>query len=58
MSTSTKIRGRQNGPTRAEVAAAYERLRIAAISGSVQANAALIALAERRLLLSTEVFVA
>lgn len=48
---STKTRGHQTKPTRAEINAAYERLRIAANSGSVQANAALIALAERRPLL-------
>jgi hypothetical protein len=48
---STKTRGHQTKPTRAEIAAAYERLRNAANSGSVEANAALIALAERRPLL-------
>lgn len=58
MSSSIKIRGRQAGPTRAEVAAAYERLRAAANSGNVQANAALIALAEHRPLLPIEVLVA
>lgn len=51
MTASTKTRGRQAKPTRAEVAAAYERLRTAANSGSVQASAALIALAEGRPLL-------
>jgi hypothetical protein len=58
MSSSTKTRGHQTKPTRAEIIAAYERLRIAANSGSVQANAALIALAERRPLLPMEVLVA
>jgi len=58
MSATTKIRGHQTKPTRAEISAAYERLRIAASSGSVQANAALIALAERRDLLPMEVLVA
>lgn len=58
MSSSTKSRGHQTKPTRAEITAAYERLRIAANSGSVQANAALIALAERRPLLPMEVLVA
>lgn len=41
----TKTRGRQHKPTRSEVAAAWDRLRAAASSGSVSANAALIALA-------------
>lgn len=58
MSASSKFRGHQTKPTRAEVAAAYERLRIAANSGNVQASAALIALAERRPLLPIEVLVA
>lgn len=58
MSANTKFRGHQTKPTRAEVAAAYERLRIAANSGSVQANAALIALAERRTTLPIEILVA
>lgn len=47
MSTTTKTRGRQHKPTRNEVAAAWDRLRAAASAGNVQANAALIALAER-----------
>lgn len=55
---STKTRGHQTKPTRAEISAAYERLRLAANSGSVQANAVLIALAERRPLLPMEGLVA
>lgn len=55
---STKTRGHQTKPTRAEITAAYERLRIAANSGNVQASAALIALAEHRPLLPIEVLVA
>lgn len=48
MSTAMKTRGRQAKPTRVEVAAAWNRLRAAAEAGSVQASAALIALAEGR----------
>ena len=48
MSTAIKPRGRQAKPTRVEVAAAWNRLRAAAEAGSVQASAALIALAEGR----------
>ncbi len=55
---SNKTRGHQTKPTRAEISAAYERLRLAANSGSVQANAVLIALAERRPLLPMEDLVA
>jgi hypothetical protein len=46
MSTSTKLRGQQAKPTRAEVKAAWGRLRNAANQGCVQANALLIALVE------------
>ncbi|AZE37701.1 MULTISPECIES: hypothetical protein [Pseudomonas] len=48
MSTTTKPRGHQAKPTRAEVKAAWGRLREAAEQGSVQASALLIALAENR----------
>ena len=48
MSTAIKPRGRQAKPTRVEVAAAWNRLRAAAEAGSVQASAALIALAENK----------
>lgn len=47
MTTTTKTRGRQNKPTRTEVAAYWHRLRSAADQGNVQACAALIALAEK-----------
>lgn len=46
--TAAKTRGRQNKPTRSELAACWHRLRAAATAGDVQANAALIALAENR----------
>ena len=46
--TTIKTRGRHARPTRAEVAAAWSRIRAAADAGSVQASAALIALAEGR----------
>ena len=46
MSTPTKLRGHQAKPTRAEVKAAWGRLRNAADQGNVQANALLIALVE------------
>lgn len=46
--TTIKTRGRQARPTRAEVAAAWSRIRAAADAGSVQASAALIALSEGR----------
>ena len=49
MTATTKtLRGRQNKPTRAELAACWHRLRDAATAGDVQANAALIALSENR----------
>lgn len=40
-----KVRGRQYRPTRAEIRAAWDRLRTAADRGDIQASAALIALA-------------
>lgn len=40
-------RGKQAKPTRDEVRAAWDRLRVAAATGNVSANAALIALAEK-----------
>lgn len=46
-----KRRGRSRVVTRREVAAAWERLRDAAAAGDIQANAALIALAENAPLL-------
>ena len=59
MLTATKHRGHQAKPTRAEVKAAWARLRTAAGQGSVQANALLIALAENRpLIATTETFTA
>lgn len=45
---SQQTRGKQAKPTRAEVRAAWDRLRAAAAAGNVAANAALIALAENR----------
>jgi hypothetical protein len=53
MSTTTKPRGHPAKPTRAEVKAAWGRLRTAADQGSVQANALLIALVENRPLIAT-----
>ena len=53
MSTTTKLRGHQAKPTRAEVKAAWGRLRTAADQGSVQASALLIALVENRPLIAT-----
>lgn len=53
MSTTIKPRGHQAKPTRAEVKAAWERLRTAADQGSVQASALLIALVENRPLIAT-----
>ncbi|OPB16096.1 hypothetical protein BFW91_05555 [Pseudomonas fluorescens] len=52
MSTTTKPRGHQAKPTRAEVKAAWGRLRTAADQGSVQASALLIALVENRPLIA------
>ncbi|WP_457787191.1 hypothetical protein [Pseudomonas sp. PL-6] len=46
-------RGRQNRPTRGEVAAAWERLRAAADQGDIQAAALLVALAENKPLFGT-----
>lgn len=48
MSTISKPRGHQVKPTRAEVQAAWSRLRLAADQGSVQASALLIALTENK----------
>jgi hypothetical protein len=48
MSTTTKPRGHQAKPTRAEVKAAWGRLRSAAEQGNVQASALLIALTENK----------
>ncbi|MDB5984764.1 MAG: hypothetical protein JWQ69_5779 [Pseudomonas sp.] len=48
MSATTKPRGPQAKPTRAELNAAWYRLRAAADQGSVQASALLIALVENR----------
>lgn len=53
MSTTIKPRGHQAKPTRAEVKAAWGRLRAAADQGSVQASALLIALVENRPLIAT-----
>ncbi len=44
MTSITRTRGQQRKPTRAELDAAWERLRAAAKSGDTLANAALIAL--------------
>lgn len=52
MPTDTKPRGPQARPTRAEVSAAWGRLRNAAEQGSIQASALLIALAENKPVLS------
>ncbi|MBJ2210333.1 hypothetical protein JFT33_27490 [Pseudomonas carnis] len=46
--SSNKPRGPQAKPTRAEINAAWSRLRSAAEQGSVQASALLIALVENR----------
>lgn len=48
MSPTSKPRGHQSKPTRAEVKAAWSRLRSAADQGNVQASALLIALTENR----------
>lgn len=49
-----KQRGPQTKPTRAEITAAWARLRAAAKTGSVEASALLIALAENRPVISVE----
>jgi len=55
MQTETQpLRGPQKKPTRAEISAAWWRLRNAAESGDVEANALLIALAENKPLLARE----
>lgn len=48
MSNTTKLRGAQVKPTRAEVNAAWCRIRAAADQGSIEASALLIALAENK----------
>lgn len=42
------LRGPQHRPLKADVAAAWGRIRAAAISGDIQANAFLIALVENK----------
>lgn len=49
-----KARSRQIKPVRAEVRAAWERLRKAADSGDIQASALLIALTEARPLIRAD----
>lgn len=58
MSTLTKPRGPQAKPTRAELTAAWNRLRTAADQGSVQASALLIALAENKPVITIEAITA
>jgi hypothetical protein len=48
MHTTTKHRGPQAKPTRAELNSAWARIRSAAEMGSVEASALLIALAENK----------
>lgn len=48
MPPPTKARGQQVKPTRAEISAAWVRLRAAAEQGHIEANALLIALAENK----------
>ncbi|UVM17537.1 hypothetical protein LOY42_04290 [Pseudomonas sp. B21-023] len=48
MTTPTKLRGQQVRPTKAEISAAWARLRAAAEQGHIEANALLIALAENK----------
>lgn len=48
MTTTAKPRGPQSKPTKAEISAAWARLRSAAQQGNVEANALLIALAENK----------
>lgn len=48
MSATIKPRGPQAKPTRAELNAAWSRIRLAAEQGSVQASALLIALTENK----------
>lgn len=48
MPNTAKLRGAQVKPTRAEVNAAWCRIRAAADQGSIEANALLIALTENR----------
>lgn len=54
MTTLTKARGQQIKPTRAEISAAWARLRAAAEQGHIEANALLIALAENKPAISME----
>lgn len=54
MTTLTKSRGQQVKPTRAEISAAWARLRAAAEQGHIEANALLIALAENKPAISME----
>jgi|GEM_PF-758707 len=51
---TVKTRGRQAKPTKAEVADAWERIRVAAEAGNLQACALLIALAENKPLMHTD----
>lgn len=54
MATPSKSRGHQVKPTRAEISAAWGRLRAAAEQGHIEANALLIALAENKPAISME----
>lgn len=49
-----KTRGRQAKPTKAEVAAAWEHIRVAAEAGNLQACALLIALTEGKPFMHTD----
>ncbi|MGC8099871.1 hypothetical protein [Metapseudomonas otitidis] len=51
----TKPRAKQTRPVRAEVKAAWERIRLAAGSGDIQASALLIALTEHRPLIRADI---
>lgn len=48
MATPNKPRGHQVKPTKAEISAAWARLRAAAEQGHIEANVLLIALAENK----------
>lgn len=54
MATPNKPRGHQVKPTKAEISAAWGRLRAAAEQGHIEANALLIALAENKPAISME----
>ncbi|KIU54540.1 hypothetical protein QV12_00455 [Pseudomonas putida] len=54
MATPNKPRGHQVKPTKAEISAAWGRLRAAAEQGHIEANALLIALAENKPTFSME----